>query len=65
MLRSLTLQEEETSTLVVDLEEKEEEEAWVEVEVTSFATTARNQVTWKGTVRTLVLLAAIATHLNM
>ena len=38
-LRSIILQEEETSTLVVDLEEEDEEEAWVEVEVISFVIT--------------------------
>jgi hypothetical protein len=65
MLRILTLQEEETSTLVVDSEEEDEEEAWVEVEVRSFVITMHNQVTWKGTIKTLVPLAATATHLNM
>jgi hypothetical protein len=65
MLCSLTLQEEETSNLMGDSEEEDEEEAWVEVEVRSSAITVHNQVTWKGTVRTLVVLAATATHLNM
>jgi hypothetical protein len=32
-LSSITLQEEETSTLVVDSEEEDEKEAWVKVEV--------------------------------
>jgi hypothetical protein len=36
ILHSLTLQGEETSNLMVDLEEEEEEEAWVKVEVRSF-----------------------------
>jgi hypothetical protein len=35
MLHSLILQEEETSTLVVDSYEEDEEEAWVEVQVRS------------------------------
>jgi hypothetical protein len=65
MLRSLILQEEETSTLVVDSEEEDEVEAWVEVEVRSFVITVHNQDIWQGTVRTLVPLAATATHLNM
>jgi hypothetical protein len=65
MLHSLTLQEEETSTLAVDSEEEDEEEAWVEVEVRSFVITVHMQFTWKGNVRTLVPLAATATHLNM
>jgi hypothetical protein len=65
ILHNLTLQEEETSTLVVDSEEEDEEEAWVKVKVRSFVITAHSQVTWKGTVRTLVPLAATATHLNM
>jgi hypothetical protein len=50
---------------MVDSEEEDEEEAWVEVEVRSFVITAPIQVTWQGTVRTLVPLAATATHLNM
>jgi hypothetical protein len=41
---------------VVDSEEEDEEEAWAEVEVRSFVITAHSQVTWKGTIRTLVLL---------
>ena len=65
ILRSLIPQEEETSTLVVDSKEEEEEEAWVEVEVRSFVITAHIQDTWQGTARTLVPLAATATHLNM
>jgi hypothetical protein len=50
---------------MVDSEEEDEEEAWVEVEVRSFVITVHNQVTWQGTVRTLVPLAVTATHLNM
>jgi hypothetical protein len=50
---------------MVDSEEEDEEEAWVEVEVRSFVITVPSQVTWQGTVRTLVPLAATATHLNM
>jgi hypothetical protein len=34
--------EEETSTLVVDLEEEDKQEAWVEVEIRSFVTTTHN-----------------------
>jgi hypothetical protein len=65
ILRNLTPQEEETSTLVVDLEEEDEEEAWVKVEVRSFVIAMHNQDIWQGTIRTLVPLAATATHLNM
>jgi hypothetical protein len=65
LLRSLTLQEEKTSTLAVDSEEEYKVEAWVEVEVRSFVITMHSQVTWQGTVRTLIPLVAIATHLNM
>jgi hypothetical protein len=65
LLRSLILEEEETSTLVVDSEEEDEEEAWVEVNVRSFCYNVPSQVTWKGTIRTLVPLASTATHLNM
>jgi len=36
ILRSLIPQEEQTSTLIVDLEEEDEKEAWVEVKVRSF-----------------------------
>jgi hypothetical protein len=62
---SSTPQVEETSTLMVDSEEEDEEEAWVEVEVRLFAITAPSQVIWQGTVRTLVLLATNVTHLIM
>jgi hypothetical protein len=65
ILCSLTPQEEETSTLEVDSEEEDEEEAWAEVEDRSFVITAHSQVTWQGIVRTLVPLAVTATHLNM
>jgi hypothetical protein len=64
-LRSIISVEEETSTLVVDSEEEEGEEVWVEVEVRSFVITVHNQVIWKVTVKTLIPLAVIATHLNM
>jgi hypothetical protein len=65
MLRSLIPHEEETSTLAVDSEEEDEEEAWVEFEVRSFVITVPIQVIWQGTVRTLVPLTVTATHLNM
>jgi hypothetical protein len=65
MLRNLTPREEETSILTVDSEEEDEEEAWVEVKVRSFVITAHSRVTWQEIVRTLVPLAATATHLNM
>jgi hypothetical protein len=65
MLHSLILQEEETSTLVVDSYEEDEEEVWVEVEVRSFVITAHIQVTWQGTVKILVPLVVTATHLSM
>jgi hypothetical protein len=50
---------------MVDSEEEDEQEAWVEVEVRSFLITTHNQDTWQGTVRTLVPLVATAMHLNM
>jgi hypothetical protein len=50
---------------MVDSEEEDEEEAWAEVEVRSFVITAHSQVTWQGTIKTLVPVAVIATHLNM
>jgi hypothetical protein len=50
---------------MVDSEEEDEEEAAVEVEVRSFATTAPNHAIWKGIFRTLVLLAATIIHLIM
>jgi hypothetical protein len=65
MLHSLTLQEEETSTLTVDSKEEDKVEAWVEVEVRSFVINAHNHDTWQGTIRTLVPLEATGTHLNM
>jgi hypothetical protein len=64
-LRSITPLGEETSTLVVDSKEKEEEEVWFKVEHGSSVITMHNQDTWKGTVRTLVPLATIATHSSM
>jgi hypothetical protein len=39
IMLSSTPREEETSTLMVDLEKEDEEEAWVEVEVRLFAIT--------------------------
>jgi hypothetical protein len=57
--------EEENSTLVVGSEEEEEEEVWVKDEDRSFVITVHNQDTWQGTVKTLVLLAAIATPSSM
>jgi hypothetical protein len=65
ILHSLILQEEETSTLVVDSKEEDEVEVWVEVKVISFVITMYNQDIWQGTFRTLVPLDATATHLNM
>jgi hypothetical protein len=65
ILHSLIPQEEETSTLMVDSYEEDEEEAWVEVEVGSFVIITHSQDTWKGTVKTIVPLAVTATHLNM
>ena len=65
MLCSLIPRKEETSTLVVDSEEEDEEEAWVDVEARSFVISAPIQVTWKGIVRTLVPLVATANHLNI
>jgi hypothetical protein len=63
-LRNTTPLGEETSILAVDSEE-EEEDVWVEVEDKSFIITAHNQDTWKGIVRTLALLVAIATPSSM
>ena len=64
-LRSITPLEEETSILVVDLEEEDEEEVWVEVEDISFFITAHNHDTWQGIGRTHVPLATIVTRLIM
>jgi hypothetical protein len=63
-LRSITPLGEETSTLTVDSEDKDEEEVWVEAEDRSSVTTVHNQDTSQGTVRTLALLAATVA-LNM
>jgi hypothetical protein len=41
-LCNITLQEEETSILVVDSKEKDEEEVWAEAKDRSYVTTARN-----------------------
>jgi hypothetical protein len=64
-LCSIVPLEEENSTLVVDSEEEDKEEVWVEVEVRSFVITAHSQVIWQGTVKTLVPLTVTETHLNM
>jgi hypothetical protein len=64
-LRSITLLGEETSILAVDSEEEDEEEEWVEAEDRSSVITVHNQDTSQGIVKTLVPLAATATHLNM
>jgi hypothetical protein len=64
-LCSITPLGEETSTLVVDSEEEEEEEVWVEAKDRSSVTNAYNQDTLQGAFRTLALLAATATRLNM
>jgi hypothetical protein len=50
-LHSLILQEEETSTLAVDSEEENEEEAWVEVTFILFVINVHIQDTWQGTIR--------------
>jgi hypothetical protein len=47
---------------VVDSEEEDEEEVWVEVEVGSFAITAQIRDIWQGIFKTFVLLATIVTH---
>jgi hypothetical protein len=65
IMRSSTPQEEETSTLVVDSKEEDEDEVWSEVEVIVFSITVHNLDIWKGTVKTLVLLSTTATHLIM
>jgi hypothetical protein len=65
IMRSSTPQKEETSTLVVDSEEGDEEEVWVEVEVISSVITMHKQDIWKGIVRTLVPLATTVIHLIM
>jgi hypothetical protein len=64
-LHSIILQEEETSTLVVDLEEEDEEEVWAELEAKSFFITPHNQDIWQGISRILVPLAFTTTHLSM
>jgi hypothetical protein len=63
-LHSIIPQEYETSTLVVDSEEEDEQEVWVEVESRSFFIIAHSQDIFQGIVRTLVPLAATATHLK-
>jgi hypothetical protein len=61
-LRNITPLGEENSTLAVDSEEEEEKEVWVKNKDRSSITTVHNQDT---STRTLALLVAIATHLNM
>jgi hypothetical protein len=58
-MHSSTPQEEETSTLMVYLEEMDEEEASVKEKVILFSITEHNQEIWQGIVRTLVPLATI------
>jgi hypothetical protein len=65
ILCTLIPREEETSALAVDLEEKDKEEAWAEVKVRSFVINEYNKVTWQGTIKKLVPIVVIATHLNM
>jgi hypothetical protein len=64
-LHSITLLGEETSILVVDSKEENDEEEWVEAKDRSFVIIAHNQDTLQGIFRTLVPLAATATHLTM
>jgi CTP:molybdopterin cytidylyltransferase MocA len=64
-LRSITLLGEATSILVVDSEEEDEEEEWVEAMDRSSVITVHNQDTLQGIVRTLVPLAATTARLNM
>jgi hypothetical protein len=64
-LHSIIPQEEETSTLMVDSKEEDEEKLWAEVEVISYVITAHSQDIWQGTVTTLVPLAVTATHMNV
>jgi hypothetical protein len=65
IMHSSTPQEEETSTLLVDSEEEDEVEVWVEVQVIFFVINLHNQDIWKGIVRTLVQLATTVTCLIM
>jgi hypothetical protein len=64
-LCSITPLGEETSTLVVDSEDEDEEEVWIKAKDRSSVTTTHNQDTSQGSVRTLALLEATAAHLNM
>ena len=64
-LRSITPLGEETSILVVDSKEWDEEEAWVEAKERSSIIVVHNQDTWKGIVRTPVPLAATVARLTM
>jgi hypothetical protein len=50
---------------MVDSKDEEEEEEWVEAEDRSSITNMDNQDTSQGTVRTIALLAATTTRLNM
>jgi len=65
IMRSSTPREEETSTLVVDSEEQDEEEVWVEVAVRSFSITSHSLDIWKGIVITLILLSTTIINLIM
>jgi hypothetical protein len=51
--------------LVVDSEDEDEEEVWVEFEHRSSVIIAHSQDTWQGIVRTLALLVATATPSSM
>jgi hypothetical protein len=46
-------------------EDEDDEEVWVKVEDRSSVITVQSQNTWQGTFKTLVPLAATATHSNM
>jgi hypothetical protein len=50
---------------MMDSEEEEEEEVWVEVDERSSITTVRSQDTSQGNFRTLALLATTATPSSM
>jgi hypothetical protein len=50
---------------MVDTEDEDEDEEWVEVEDRSSVTTAHNQETWQGIVRILTLHAVIAARSTM
>jgi hypothetical protein len=63
-LHSITPLGEETSILMVDSKDEDEEEVWVEAEEKSFVTTTHNQDTYQGTVKTFSLIAATAIPSN-